>query len=285
MIKITSSENISTQKPRKKVWGKKWWWIVGVIIVVIFIIAISSGGGNKDLFSQYIQTDKVKEYKLMKSEDISFGNILRMKYSVIVPSDISEDELKSTLAKIIKEKAEKNKDIDEIVVYAWDSKESFEGMALPLGYAEWCPYGKWDGVTSEIAEKNIRDNYKIVFHINKESLEAIQKRKESEIKFGLDEETRRKIAYELEECEIKGNFEANKYYLPGCEKCPEFIEANSKKLVDKIQELTESCKAKVRDKYHISPDIETAIIKESLEENWPGPESRNILPPCCKSGF
>ena len=159
-------------------------------------------------FDEYIEKSKVREYKIIEEEDISLKALgdkslsdynseeldklpknYRMKYSITIPRDITEDELKSTLSQIIKEKSINNLEIDEIVVFAWYFEESV-GQTTAMGSAEWCPNGEWGGLSPEIAENNIRNSYKIIFSIN------IQ---EEEEKYGLTEAERKQAFYDLVE--------------------------------------------------------------------------------------
>lgn len=159
-------------------------------------------------FYDYIEESKVREYKIIEEEEISLkalGDKLlseysveeldnlpmnyRMKYSITIPRDITEDELKSTLSQIIKEKSTENFEIDEIVVFAWYFEESV-GQTAAMGRAEWCPNGEWGGLPPEIAESDIRDSYKIVFFIDIQEYQ-------DEMKYGLTESERMQAFYDL----------------------------------------------------------------------------------------
>jgi hypothetical protein len=161
------------------------------------------------LFDEYLDGSKVRDYEMIEEEDISIkalGDKLfseysaeeleklpknyRMKYSIVVSRDITEEELKSTLAHIIKEKSEANPDIDEIVVFSWYFEGSV-GQTAAMGKAEWCPGGEWGGLSPEIAETNNRSSYKIVF-----SQIEIQDYEDEE-KYGLSEEERMQAFYDL----------------------------------------------------------------------------------------
>ena len=122
---------------------RKTFLIIGGVILFIIIIAIAGGGGEKKgaeseqqlpqgqvqseqkfSFETYITGSRVREYEIVNEEDISIKalgnkrlsdysseelaelpNNFRMKYQIIVPSDITLEELKSTLAQVIKEKS------------------------------------------------------------------------------------------------------------------------------------------------------------------------------------
>ena len=89
---------------------------------------------------------------------------IRKEYRVVVPSDISKEELKSTLIQVAMDKTSEYPDIDEVVVFAYDKKEDADSI-YTFGRGEWCPNGDWAGVTSTIASTNDRSSYQYNFDI------------------------------------------------------------------------------------------------------------------------
>jgi hypothetical protein len=249
-------------------------------------------------FENYIQQDKVREFKITEEENASIKALgdkkpseysseelrnlptnYRIRYSVIVPADITLDELKSTLAQVIKEKSTENSDIDEIWVGAWESEESMQGNPV-IGNAKWCLNGKPGSVTPEIAINNIRENYSIVYDILEDIIGNIQENKNTNLS-ELAEEIKKEIHRKLAECEGESDIEAKKYYSSSCEQCPEFIEDNLNKYVKKMDELLEACIEKVRSEYNITEETELKISAEALLKRWsipPYPPN----PSCCK---
>ncbi len=124
----------------------------------------------------------VRNYEIVKTEDISIKALdkplstystseieklpmnIRKEYRVVVTSDISKEELKSTLIQVVMDKTSENHDIDEVVVFAYDRKED-TGSIYTFGRVEWCPNGDWAGVTSIIASTNDRSSYQYNFDI------------------------------------------------------------------------------------------------------------------------
>jgi len=118
----------------------------------------------------------VRNYEIVKTEDISIKALdktlsaystneienlpmnIRKEYRVVVPSDISKEELKSTLIQVVIDKTSENRDIDEVVVFAYDRKEDADSI-YTFGRVEWCPNGDWAGVSSMIASTNDRSSY------------------------------------------------------------------------------------------------------------------------------
>ncbi|MBE9593137.1 MAG: hypothetical protein IMF19_06625 [Proteobacteria bacterium] len=124
----------------------------------------------------------VRNYELVKTEDISIKALdkplsassaseienlplnIRKTYRIVVPSDITKEELKATLIQVVMAETSKNPDIDEVTVFAYDRKEDADSF-YTFGRVEWCPNGDWGGVTSQIALTNDRSSYEYIFDI------------------------------------------------------------------------------------------------------------------------
>lgn len=299
---------------------KKIFYIIGGLAILIVFIVITGGEENKEdkltpqqfsseknteisekkfSFDDYIQRDKIREYEVVKEDDLSFKALgkknlsdytseeikslptnIRKEYRIVVPIDITKEELESTVAKCIEDKSIQNPDIDEMVIFVYDSKEKIN-RAYTLGKAEWCPNGEWADVTPEIAKNNIRDSYKIVYNIKEEALENIKKIPET--LYGLTEDERKEIFTEIVECEDWADLEAMKQYYPGCEYCSGFIKSDINKYADKVSELTDSCRGKLRKKYNITKETRLKISTEGVTKTWPFPGGDFMpMPDCCK---
>jgi len=211
-------------------------------------------------FDECLDESKVREYEMIEEENISTKALgdkvlseytseelerlplnYRMKYSITIPRDITEEELKSTMAQIIKDKSTENPDIDEIVVFSWYFEGSV-GQSAAMGKAEWCPDGEWGELPPEIAENNNRDSYKIIF-----SQIEIQDYEDEE-KFGLSEEERMQAFYDLVELQDS---------IPLDD--PEWEEKN------------EESYSIIAEKYGITEDQMHEISTEGLVKGWPMP--------------
>ncbi|MEL4306442.1 hypothetical protein [Methanococcoides sp. LMO-2] len=106
----------------------------------------------------------VRNYEIVETEEDPWKSAIRKQYRVLVPTDITEEELKATLIQIVLDKTSENKDIDAISIFAYDRREDVNG-AYTLGTADWCPNGNWGDVTPEIASSNDRSSYEYVFDI------------------------------------------------------------------------------------------------------------------------
>lgn len=149
-----------------------------VLICTLSILIIMAGycwAGNTN-------NQNARQYRIVKSEDISIKALtkplsayshsqlkalpmnIRKEYRIVVPSDISKEELKLSMKNLVKHVTTKNPDIDEIIVFAYAREEDADG-AYTFGKMEWCPKGNWAGVTPYIASSNNRSSYKYIFDI------------------------------------------------------------------------------------------------------------------------
>lgn len=183
-------------KAKKPIWKKWWFWI---IIIFIIIIIASDSRERKEIktetgpssqqqtiptYQQQEQSIKAQpvEYTIIEEENLSIKALnkplsdytddeivqtptnIRMQYKILVPSEITKEELIATLIQVVKNKTVENKDIDEIAVFAYNRKQDINDV-YTYGKVEWCPNGDWTGVTPAIASANNRASYRYVFDI------------------------------------------------------------------------------------------------------------------------
>ncbi len=170
---------------------------VGIVVVAIVVVAVFSGCAEKEEAPMPTPTPTpvvtptpvpeydtalVRNYEILKTEDISIKALdkplsaysaseienlplnIRKAYRIVIPSDISKEELKATLIQVVMDKTSENPDIDEVTVFAYDRKEDADSF-YTFGRVEWCPNGDWGGVTSIIASTNDRSSYKYTLDI------------------------------------------------------------------------------------------------------------------------
>jgi hypothetical protein len=226
------------------------------------------------------------DYEIVESEDISIkalGNKSlseytaqeisnlptnkRMAYRIVVSPEIKEEQVRPTIQKIISDITAKDDDIDEISLLLYSDKELASG-AYDVAMATWAPSGKLGNVTPEIAQSNNRTTYETTIQIKENLEEYLQKRGESEDKFGFSEEERREIFKEIIFAERRATKEADKIYVVDISD-PNYKQENIMKNIDKNRELMDKYKAEVRNKYGITEDTEWEIVTEAIEESWP----------------
>jgi len=81
-----------------------------------------------------------------------------------VPYNISRENLENTLKYIVNKKSKNDKNIDEIMIFAYDDKNDI-GTGYTFAKLLWAPKGEIGNATPEIAKSNIRSNYKIEISI------------------------------------------------------------------------------------------------------------------------
>ena len=112
---------------------------------------------ESEFSSAKAMTRKLSDYSTQELKDLP--KFIRLTMSIVVPFDISKENLENTLKSIVSKKTEKDNDIDEIVIFAYDDKNDI-GTGYTFGKLFWSPNAKTGNVTPEIAKNNIRTNYK-----------------------------------------------------------------------------------------------------------------------------
>lgn len=112
--------------------------------------------------SSKAMTKRLSEYSTseLKNLPLSKRQIIR----IIIPTKISKENLENTFKYIVAKKTEENNDIDEIIIFAYDSKSDINSF-YTFGKLLWAPNGKLGDITPKIASNNIRNNYKFVIDI------------------------------------------------------------------------------------------------------------------------
>jgi len=147
--------------------------IITLTILLNFTVKFNFAQGNDNSIKPYTIvsvndlsikafTKKVSDYSASELKRLPLN--IRKEYRIVIPSDISKEELKATMKHLVVLETEKDPDIDEIIVFAYDRKEDSESV-YTFGKMEWCPYGTWGSVTPNIASSNDRSSYKYVYHI------------------------------------------------------------------------------------------------------------------------
>ncbi|ATU08412.1 hypothetical protein [Methanohalophilus portucalensis] len=150
-----------------------WLKFVGIILLIFLTIGCTDSENTDDTIEEVTSVadkppeynrDLVRNYEIIETTDDPWGDAIRKQYRVIIPSNITKEELKSTLIQIIVDETSENNNIDAICIFAYDRKEDVNG-AYTFGTVDWCPNGNWGDVTSEIAKTNDRTTYEYVFRI------------------------------------------------------------------------------------------------------------------------
>jgi len=129
-----------------------------------------------------LKTLKLPSYQVVESRDYSIKAVtgrlsdyspselkalpmsVRKVYRIVVPFDVSKEQLKSIMKDLLERRTEKNPEIDAITIFAYDRKEDAKSV-FTFGSLEWGPNGQWGGVCARIARSNDRSSYKCVFTI------------------------------------------------------------------------------------------------------------------------
>lgn len=90
---------------------------------------------------------KEKLVTLVKEESID----------IVIPGDISKDDIKATITSIIQEETTRDNDLDKVFIVAWRNETDMTD-GFTLAYAVWEPESD---ITEKIARENTRDGYSV----------------------------------------------------------------------------------------------------------------------------
>lgn len=196
----------------------------------------------------------------------------KMGYRVVVSSEIKENQVRPTVEKMIADITSKDNDIDEISLLLYSDKELANGM-YDVARATWAPNGKLGNVTPEIAKTNNRNNYKLEIQIAENLEQYLQKRAQSEEKFGLTEVERRQIFKAIVAAEDKAQAEADRKYPVsgrstwGLSKSE--LRSQIDKNIDLMRHLEKQYKKELSKKYGLTQEQLKKISLEGVVERWP----------------
>jgi len=199
----------------------------------------------------------------------------RMEYKVVVSPEIKENQVRSTVEKIIADITSKDNDIDEISLFLYSDKELANEM-YDVARATWAPNGKLGNVTPEIAKTNNRNNYKLEIQIAENLEQYLQKRAQSEEKFSLTEAERRQIFKEIVAAEDRAWAEAERKYPVSGRATWGLSQSELGSRIDKstvlAQQLGDQYEDELAKKYGLTREQLKEVIYESIEERWPMPK-------------
>lgn len=87
--------------------------------------------------------DKIT-YELVKIEDISYNNVVRLKAKVIIPNQLESDLIKVLSQIIVKEYIIENTKVNAVAIQFYERKEDIEYGSMPVAEVDWAPYGDWE---------------------------------------------------------------------------------------------------------------------------------------------
>ena len=108
---------------------------VGLIAIVV-IVAVA-------MFAGCVEEEKaaIPLYQIVEQKDISHANAVRLSIRVVVPSNITEQEVKDVSGDVVK-MVTKSQDVNAIAILMYDRIEDAYG-AYTVDSVDWAPYGDW----------------------------------------------------------------------------------------------------------------------------------------------
>ncbi len=212
IIMISCSENKNKTQPKEK--PKSFKIEFDKTKISKYTIENTEVGNTKTIVGK-MSNYTTKELKELPSSK-------RLTLSIVVPYNISKENLENTLKSIVAKKIEKDSNIDEIVIFAYDDKNDI-GNGYTFGKLLWAPNGKTGMMTPEIVLNKDRSSYEFdikikqkVGNIKKENLPTkreldIYNEIMNEKYIGMDDDKIRKIV--MKKFKIKTKKEYEKIYL------------------------------------------------------------------------
>lgn len=220
---------------------------------------------SEDQSHKALGSKSLSDYSLQELTNLPTDK--KMRYRIVISPEIKENQVRPTIEKIIVDITSQDNDIDEISLLLY-SDRGLTNEGYDVAMATWAPNGKLGNITPEIAQSNDRTNYKITTQIRSNLEEYLQKRGQSEDKYGFTESERRQIFKEIVAAEDRARAEADELYTTNIVDS-DYKQENLEKNSNKSRELGEKYKSQVRAKYGITEDIENKIVAESFKESWP----------------
>ena len=199
------------------------------------------------------------KYEIISEEDISYANIKRKSYRIVVSPEITEEQVEPTVNEIIHKLTTADGDVDEISISLYSDPKIVDGV-YDVALAAWAVNGRWGDISYDAARSNDRSKHATSITIKPDLEEYLKQRSVQEEKFGLTEEERKHIFREVAAAEDRGMTEAERMYPD-----PE----NIMEQVYKIGELQDKYKAEILKKWGISEEVWNEIMVEGVTMHWP----------------
>jgi len=113
---------------------------------------------NEERGNTKAMVKRLSEYTSKELNELP--NSKRLTLFITVPFDINKESLTNTLKSIVSEQTNKDNDIDEILIFAYDDKDDIGITQYTFGKLIWAPNGKLGNITPQIAKNNNRNNYR-----------------------------------------------------------------------------------------------------------------------------
>ena len=114
---------------------KKWWFWVIVVVVLFVIVGTCTSPESEKV------TEEIPSYSIAEINDISYGNVKRFEYNVVIPEEVTPEQMKLVVKDVV-DKAKKGEKFNAIVVMMYDYPE-YIGYGYTLGRVVFAPDGDW----------------------------------------------------------------------------------------------------------------------------------------------
>ena len=143
--------------------------LIGIILLLVFYFSFqqkppSSGPLDQEFVKNMPRTErtikgKVQgiDYEVVRESRINHPFALVKTYDVVVPK-IDRSRVEVVLEKLLEEITAQEPEVDKISLVFFSNKDIISSSPFDIAYVVWEPA---EGITREIADNDLRDNYKI----------------------------------------------------------------------------------------------------------------------------
>ena len=124
-------------KKNKRKWKNMKKKTIAGLMALLAVVAVV-------IFAGCVEEEKavvIPTYQIVEQKDISYSNIVLLRIKVVVPSNITKQEVKDVAGDVVK-KITKSQDVNAICIFMYDRIEGVDG-AYTIASVDWAPYGDW----------------------------------------------------------------------------------------------------------------------------------------------
>lgn len=183
----------------------------------------------------------------------------RITVNAAIEGPITQDQVAPTLDAILSSVRASDPDADEVTVFLY-SEPRLVGQGYDVGTALWAPGGQRGGVTPQIAERNDRSTYRVVYDVRQDLETYLRARSSTEVLHGLTVDQRQAYFREVVAAEARAMADADARINPNVD-----VMGN----IGLNNDLRERYVAELRGAYGLTAEQHAAIMAEAMQKGWP----------------
>ena len=131
-------------------------YMLGLVVAIFIVLVVIGASAPSE-----IEEPTLPSYEVVKQEDVSFGNTVRISVSVVASPDLSDEEL-LRVSKNVVDKITSEQDVNAIGIF-FSENEADVGNIAALASVDWAPFGDWSRANEVETGNYSNHEYNIVF--------------------------------------------------------------------------------------------------------------------------